>query len=82
MSMSGSQLKGFTEGWAVVIGSFGAGHYFKRKGITNRVVSSCGVHAEVRHLYGIGTWTPCRHCVRKHGTPLDVRTCLDILGAA
>lgn len=82
MKMSAMQLRGFTKGWAIVIGNFGAGHYFRRIGMTDEVISSCGIRSTVPAMYGIGTWTPCRKCRRKHGAPTDVRTCLDQLGRA
>lgn len=79
MSMSGMQLKGFTKGWATAIYSFGPGHYFRRIGMTDEVISSCGVRSAVRAMYGIGTWATCKKCRRKHGAPTDVRTCIDQL---
>jgi hypothetical protein len=76
--MSGLQLHGFRQGWAIVIGNFGTGHYFRRIGLTDEVVSACGLHAAVRSMWGIGTWTPCRKCRRKHGVPTDVRTLIEL----
>lgn len=84
MSMSGTQLSKFRSGWAIVIGNFGAGHYFTRIGLSDEAFSACGLKAPVRKLYGIGTWSPCRKCRRKHGSPPDVRRFVDELsgGAA
>lgn len=82
MSISGSRLHKFREGWAVVIGNFGAGHYFRRTGMTDEALSTCGLRAPLRQLFGIGTWQPCRKCRRKHGAPTDVRTCVDDLDGA
>lgn len=77
MSVSGTQLHGFRNGWAKEFGTFGAGHYFRRVGLTDEVVSTCGLRASVRSMWGIGTFPPCRKCRRKHQPPSDVRTCLD-----
>lgn len=78
MSMSGVQLHKFRSGWAVVIGNFGSGHHFRRIGMTDEVISSCGLYAPVASMWGIGTWPPCRKCRRKHGPPSDVRTFVDV----
>lgn len=77
VSVSGTQLHKFTKGWAVVIGTFGLGHHFRRIGMTDEVISSCGLRYPVRSLFGIGTFPPCRKCRKKHSAPTDVRTCVD-----
>lgn len=81
MKMSGLQLRAFTKGWAIVIGAFGDGHFFRRVGMTDEVVSACGLRRPLRCLYGVGTWGLCKKCRRKHGPPTDVRIAPDQLKA-
>jgi len=84
MSVSGSRLTKFRHGWAVIIGNFGMGHHFRRVGMTDEAISTCGLRAELRELFGIGTYPACRKCRRKNPAPSNVRTCMDDLrdGAA
>lgn len=79
MAVSGSQLRSFRAGWAVVIGAFGAGHHFRRIGVGDEAVAACGLRAPVVLLHGIGTFETCRRCRKKHGAPPDRRTCLETL---
>jgi hypothetical protein len=77
MSVSGRQLHAFRNGWACVFGTFGLAHYFRRVGVTDEVIASCGLRAPVRAMWGVGTFPTCRKCRKKHGPPTDRRTCVD-----
>jgi hypothetical protein len=77
MIISGSRLKVFRHGWAIIIGNFGVGHYFRRIGMTDEAIAACGLRAPVRMLFGIGTYPSCTKCRRKNSAPTDVRTCVD-----
>ncbi|HEY4292105.1 hypothetical protein [Luteibacter sp.] len=79
MAISGGQLRSFRTGWAIVLGNFGKGHYFRRIGAGDVALASCGMDAYVSLLYGIGTYETCRRCRKKHGAPPDRRTCMETL---
>jgi len=79
MAVSGEMLKSFRSGWAIVLGAFGVGHYFRRIGAGDVAVTACGHQAYVPQLYGIGTYETCRRCRKKHGAPPDRRTCLETM---
>lgn len=74
MALSGGRLEDFTEGWALVGGTFGCGHYFRRVGTEDLVLSSCGQWSRLPVLWGVGTFPACKRCEKKHGSPPDRRT--------
>jgi hypothetical protein len=82
MPASGSQLAGFRQGWAKAIFGGQRGHFFRRVGAGDVAISACGQEVYVSQLYGIGTFTACRNCRKKHGPPPDVRTFIDTMPPA
>lgn len=78
MAYSGVQLEDFKDGWALVGGTFGCGHYFRRVGTEDLVLSSCGQWSRVGVLFGIGTFPACKRCEKKHGAPPDTRTFVEL----
>lgn len=77
MSVSGLQLHSFRAGWALIQGTFGLAHHFRRIGMTDECVSACGLRAPVRVMWGVGTFPVCRKCRKKRAPPADRRTCVD-----
>jgi hypothetical protein len=82
MALSGGQLRSFRTGWAIVLGNFGKGHYFRRISVTDVTLAACGVQAYLPQLYGIGSYETCRRCRKKHSAPPDRRTCVETLKEA
>lgn len=61
--LSGGMIQNFREGWAHDIFSKSSrSHYFRRDGLKG-ASSICGQEADVRHLYGAGTWPHCQRCL-------------------
>lgn len=77
MALSGERLADFKEGQPLVGGSFGCGHYFRRVGTEDLVLSSCGQWSQLGVLWGIGTFPACKRCEKKHGAAADRRTFVD-----
>lgn len=78
MAFSGDRLKDFKEGWALVGGTFGCGHYFRRVGTEDLVLSSCGQWSRLPVLWGVGSFPLCKRCGKKHAPPADTRTFVDL----
>lgn len=78
MALSGERLEHFQDGWALVGGTFGSGHYFRRVGKEDLVLSACGQWSRLGVLWGVGTFPACTHCAKKHGLPVDTRTFIDL----
>lgn len=78
MAFGGVRYEDFEKGWALVIGSFGSGHYFRRVGETDTVIATCGLRSVVPAMWHIGTFPPCKRCLKKHGPPTDTRTFVDV----
>lgn len=61
---SGGQIEGFRKGWAVPIMNQGDRAHYYRRGTFDTAMSLCGKPADVRWLYGRGTYPKCQTCIR------------------
>lgn len=62
----------------MVGGTFGCGHYFRHVGQDDLVLSSCGQWSRLGVLWGVGTFPACKRCAKKHGSPPDTRTFVEL----
>lgn len=63
--MSGGPIEGFKRGWAVVVGRWGAAHYFERDELS-WCDTVCGLFSvRANALRGLGTWRKCKRCEAK-----------------
>lgn len=74
MAMSGPRVVGFTQGWALPLGSFSKAHYFRRSGLGGAISLCKRREGWAGRLFEAGSFPRCKLCeqaIKFHGIAVD-----------